>query len=444
MDMSRFLSALIQMLILLPGAASCYLTIQNRMRYSKLKTFAMCMAVILPFSVISAVLHTMLSVDLNAVLLPSLVMFFFLFRRTINLNFSCTLAIYMGVCAIETFPAQFAYAFDAIIHPESGAFNLSTEASLFQFGLSVLMLSAFTYPATHNFQLVVDRLNFPKLWYSTVALSAVFLILNVIAVPQSYSTLHTGRMIWIFPIFEAGAFAVLTSIYTLFYHGAFVILEHTKLSEHTRLLEMQARQYHSLQEHMRQTARLRHDFRHSVRLLSSLAEKGDIDSIRTHLAEYDISLTENAPANYCANAALNALFGYYQEMANSAGIHTDWQIELPEPLSFAEPDMAALFGNIMENAIAGCQTLRSDSRYFCLTTEIRNGNRLYIVSTNNFDGVVKMKDGQYLSTKRNGSCIGMESMKIIAEKYHGIAKFSHSRNEFYTDIALCLPKDNQR
>lgn len=443
MDMSKFLSALIQMLILLPGTASCYLTVQNRMRYSKLKTAAMCMAVILPFSVISAVLHTMLSVNVNAVLLPSLVLFFFLFRRTVNLDFSCTLAIYVGVCAIETFPAQFAYAFDAVIHPESGAFNLSIEAALFQFGISVLMLAAFTYPATHHFHLTVDNLNIPKLWYSTVALSSVFLIFNVIAVPQSYSTLHTGRMIWIFPIFEAGALTVLTAFYTFFYRGAAVILEHAKLTERTRLLEMQARQYHSLQEHMRQTARLRHDFRHSVRLLSSLAEKGDIDSIRTHLAEYDISLTENAPANYCANAALNALFGYYQEMAVSVGIHTDWQIELPEPLSFAEPDMAALFGNIMENAIAGCKTLRSDSRYFCLTTEIRNGNRLYVVSTNNFDGIVKMKDGQYLSTKRNGSCIGMDSMKIIAEKYHGIAKFSHSANEFYTDIALCLPKDNQ-
>lgn len=443
MDMSKFLSALIQMLILLPGAASCYLTVKNRMRYSKLKTSAMCMTVILPFSVISAVLHTMLSVDVNVILLPSLLLFFFLFRRTVNLDFSCTLAIYVGVCAIETFPAQFAYAFDAVIHPESGAFNLSTEAALFQFGISVLMLAAFIYPATHRFQLVVDRLNFPKLWYSTVALSSVFLILNVIAVPKSYSTLHTGRIIWIFPIFEVCSLAVLTVIYILFYQSAYAILEHSKLTERTKLLEIQAHQYHSLQEHMRQNARLRHDFRHSVRLLSSLAEKGDIDSIRTHLAEYEISLTENAPANYCANAALNALFGYYQEMAVSAGIHTDWQIELPEPLSFAESDMAALFGNIMENAIAGCQTLRSDSRYFCLTTEIRNGNRLYVVSTNNFDGVVKMKDGQYLSTKRNGSCIGMDSMKIIAEKYHGIAKFSHSANEFYTDIALCLPKNNQ-
>ncbi|MCM1227220.1 MAG: ATP-binding protein [Clostridium sp.] len=443
MDINKFLSAFIQMLVLLPGAASCYLTVINRMRYSKLKTAAMCMAVILPFSVISAVLHAMLSLDVNVILLPSLALFFFLFRRTINLDFSCTLAIYVGVCAIETFPAQFACAFDAALHPESGASDLSTEAALFQFGFSVLMLAAFTYPATHHFQLVVDKLNFPKLWYSTVALSSVFLILNVIAVPRSYSTLHTGRMIWIFPIFEAGSFAVLTAVYILFYHSAFVILEHTKLSERTRLLEIQAHQYHSLQEHMRQTARLRHDFRHSVRLLSSLAEKGDIDSIRVHLAEYDTSLTENAPANYCANSALNALFGYYQEMAVSAGIRTDWQIELPEPLSFAESDMAALFGNIMENAIAGCQTIQSDSRYFCLTTEIRNGNRLYVVSTNNFDGIVKMKEGQYLSTKRNGSGIGLQSMKIIAEKYHGIARFSHSNDEFYGDIMLHMPNVKQ-
>lgn len=440
MDMNKFLSGIIQLLIIIPGAASCYLSAKNRMRYSIPKTAIMCIAVILPYSAAVAALHAVTSADVNTMLLLSLVPFFFLYRRTVTLDLSCALAIYVGVCTIETFPAQFAYAFDAVIHPDSGAPCLSTEASLVKFGLSVLLLAAFAYPAANHFNWAVDKLNFPNIWYSTVALSSVFLILNVIAVPQSYSTLHAGRMIWIFPIFEAGAFAALAAIYILFYRSSSVILKHAKLEERTKLLEMQASQYHSLLENMRQTSMIRHDFRHSVRLLSSLAEKGDIDSIRTHLAEYDVKLKENMPANYCSNAALNALFSYYKEMAVSANIHTDWHIELPEPLPFPELDLAALFGNIMENAIAGCQTLQLNSRYFCLTTEVCSGNRLYVVSTNNFDGVVKIKNGQYISTKRNGNGIGIDSIKIIAEKYHGIAKFSHSSNEFYTDIAFCLPK----
>ncbi len=37
---------------------------------------------------------------------------------------------------------------------------------------------------------------------------------------------------------------------------------------------------------MRQTAKLRHDFRHSIRLLTSPTEQGDLDGILKHLAEY--------------------------------------------------------------------------------------------------------------------------------------------------------------
>ena len=436
MGIEKFLLNLPQFLILLPGAASLYLPAKDQMKFSPAKTAVLCLAVILPYAVTAALLCLCLSMDVHAILLASLPLFFFLYRRTVDLDLSCSLAIYVGVCAIETFPAQFGYAFDAWLHPSSGASKLSPEAALFQFGISVLLLAAFAYPATHHFQRAVDSPGFSRIWYFTVALSSVFLLLNVLSVPQSYRTLHAGRMLWIFPMFEVGMFAMLVSVYVLFYRGTIVILEHAELLERTRLLEMQSHQYHILQEHMRQTAKLRHDFRHSVRLLSTLAEKGDTSSIRAHLAEYDTSLAKNAPMNYCANAALNALFGYYHEMAIQAEIRTDWHIELPEPLPLLELDMAALFGNLMENAIAGCRTVRPEARYFCLTTEVRHGNRLYIVSTNRFDGNIrKSKDG-YRSTKHSGTGIGLASITAVAEKYGGSAKASHSDTEFFVDVAL--------
>lgn len=224
--------------------------------------------------------------------------------------------------------------------------------------------------------------------------------------------------------------------YLLFYYGTSVILEHAKLKEHTHLLEMQSHQFRELQEYMRQTSRLRHDFKHSVHLLSALADKGEYESIRAHLSEYNRRLSENISINYCSNAALNALFGYYHEMANSENIRTDWKIELPEPLTISELDMAALFGNIMENAISACATLPKEERYFNLTAELRHGNSLYVVSTNSFDGNVrKGKDG-YHSTKHSGRGTGLISIAAVAEKYGGSAQFSNSDKEFYADVVM--------
>ncbi len=99
--------------------------------------------------------------------------------------------------------------------------------------------------------------------------------------------------------------------------------------------------------------------------------------------------------------------------------------------------MAALFGNIMENAIYACAALPEGQRYFSLTSEIRHGNSLYIVSTNSFDGkVLKSADGNYRSTKHGGQGTGLSSIAAAAEKYGGSSRFGSSGSEFYTDVVL--------
>ena len=436
MDMERLFLTLPQFLVLLPSAASCYFTMRNQLRYTLLKTTLICLAAILPYSLLAALLCAAFPINANPIFLSSLIAFFFVFRHTVTASLPKCLAVYVGVCAVQTFPAQFAYAFDAFLHPASGAADLSVEAAFFHLGLSCLVAAAFAWPACGLFFRIVDCLDIPKIWYSTILLSSIFLIFNVVAVPQSYTTIHTGRMFFLFLLMEGCMLAILTAIYVLFYLGTTVILEHAELKEHTHLLEMQSRQYRTLQEHMRQTAQLRHDFRHSVHLLSSLAETGNIDSIRAHLAEYEARLAENTPVNYCANAALNALFGYYHEIAVSAGIDMDWHIELPEPLPATELDMVSLFGNLMENAIDGCRTVPQDKRYFCLTAQIRHSNRLYIVSTNSFDGKVQKGNDGYRSTKNSGSGSGLTAITAAAEKYDGSAQASNSETAFFVDVVL--------
>lgn len=437
MDTYKLLSTWLRFWIFLPGAASCYLAAKDQMRFTPAKTVAICAAVLIPYSAVAALLYTLFAIDVNRILVLSFLLLFFLYRRTVILDLPRVLAIYVGVCAIETFPAQFACSFDAALYPASGADRLSIEAALFQFVLSCLLLVFFVFPATQKFAWAVNNLNFPKVWYSTVVLSSAFLAFNMLAVPRSYATLHTGRMYWLFPVFEAGALAVLVTVYVLFYQIAVVILEHARLKERSQLLEMQSHQYFVLQEHIRQTAKLRHDFRHSVRLVAALAERGDIDSIRAHIAEYEVNLDRYAVTSYCKNAAINALFCYYHEMAVTAGIALDWNIELPEPLPYSELDMAALFGNLIENAIAGCKTVSRDARYFCLTAETRHTNMLYVVSTNSFNGKASVGKDGYRSTKHSG--IDLASITVVAEKYGGYAKVSNSSREFFVDVLLKIP-----
>ncbi len=436
MEINRWLSAFPQFLVLLPSAASCYYTMKNQLRYTPRKTVILSGAVLISYSILCSCFCTLFRMDVNTLFLLSLVLFFFIFRRMVISDLPRCLAVYVGVCAVQAFPAQFAYSFDAFLHPTSGMANFSPEAAFFQLGISCLIAAVFAWPASQYFFQGVDSLDFPRIWYSTVIFSAVFFVFNKIAVPKSYATIHTGRMFFLFLLLEICLFAVLIAIYVLFYWSTTVILEHAELKERAQIFEMQSRQYQTLQEHMRQTARLRHDFRHGLRLISSLAEKGDMDSIRKYLADNEASLTEGVPVNYCANAAMNALFGYYHEMAVSAGVDTDWHIELPNPLSVTETDMASLLGNLIENAIQGCLTVPENRRYFCLTTEIRHGASLYIVSTNSFDGKIRKGADGYRSTKHSGQGTGLVSIAAVAEKYGGQAQISNSDSEFCVDVVL--------
>lgn len=436
MDMDKWLSAWLQFLVFFPAAASCYLPAKNQMKYTLRKTAGLCFALLFPVSLLGAWLCVSLQISGNAVFMICLIPFFFLYRLTLKTDKPRALAIYLGVCAVQTFPAQFACAFDAWLHPLSGADGLSKEAALLQLAIACLMPIVAARPSLRYSSWAVDNLDIPKVWYSTVMLSAVFLIFNVLALPDSYSTLYTGRMYPLFLLFEGGALFVLILIYVLFYQGARLILEHSRLKEHTQLLEMQAHQYRALQDYIQQTGRMRHDFRHHLRLLSKLASEGNLAGIQTHLSEYEIRMTEGAPVNYCKNSSLNALFSYYHGMAQQEGIRMDFNISLPDPLPISELDLASLFGNLMENAIDGCRTLPEKERYFCLTVELRGNNSLYVVSTNSFDGTVRWGRDGYRSTKHGGMGTGLASISAIAEKYSGSADFSNSEKEFFADVVI--------
>ena len=435
MNIHEWLRELASYLVLFPAACSCYLPMTHQMKYTPAKTAALCLAVLIPFSLAGAWAQTAFQIPSNTLMFPAMAVFFLLYRRTLKTDLPRALAVYVGVCAVQTFPSQLAAVLDARLNPQTWAGSFSVEAALFQLFLACLP-PLLACAVRRQGAWMVDSLDFPKVWYSCTALSGVFLVFNAVAVPDSLRMYYVDRPYNLFPLLEICALTLLMCIYVLFYQGARLILERAQLEQRSQFLEMQSHQYRALQEHMRQTARLRHDFRHSARLLTALAEQGDLEGIRAHLAEYEHSLAENTAVSYCANATLNALFGYYHEMAVSAGVDTNWKIELPEPLTVSELDLASLFGNLIENGIEGCQTLQEGKRYFSLTSEMRHGSSLYIVSTNSFDGRVRKGKNGYCSTKHSGSGLGLLSIAAVAEKYHGIVQTSHSAQEFFVDVVI--------
>ena len=60
---------------------------------------------------------------------------------------------------------------------------------------------------------------------------------------------------------------------------------------------------------------------------------------------------------FCANFSVNAVFTYYAEEARKNEIDFDVDCPLPEHLPTHEPEICALLGNLLENAIDACKDL---------------------------------------------------------------------------------------
>lgn len=445
MNLKELSYEMIQFLVFIPAAVICYLPMKNQMKYSTFRIFV-CIAVIqCIFIPLGAALSLLFECDPNNITFPMLVILFACYQFTVKTDFFRSLAVFVFSCVLSSFPANFAYTFDAWLHPDGTSADFSWQAGLFQLALTVILTLFIIIPLYKYGSKLIDTIQIPIVWISIMIVSLIFFMLNIAIIPHNYYILYAGRCFPLYIAILSVLLILLLFMYITLYCIAMGIQKNADLSERIRFFEMQENQYILQKRYIEETSKQRHDFRHSIITLNALAENGELDSLKEYLAEYIEMLPTSNTKTYCKNNAVNALLNYYAQFEAESGIHAEWDIVLPDNLSISEPDICSLLGNMIENAISGCMTLSDkNDRYHCLSVAIKNNRNLYIVSTNSFNGIVRMKEKQYLSTKQRRNGIGIHSMKIISEKYHGIAKFYHSENEFYADIMLQVPDNSMK
>ena len=432
----NFLASFVQFLVLIPAALLCYLPMKTKLRYSPARTAGLFGLVYLFFIPAAAWILTFFHIGANAVMFPVIAIFFLFYWKTLNVSLSKALAVYI----------LNSIAFSAWFHPYGTYLDVFLDTVLFQLFASLFLTLILSFSFSKKLAHLIECLDIEHIWYITLPVSGFFLLFNIQCIPHSYETLHVNRVFFIFLICITLLLGLLLFLCVLFYHTVTLLIDSFRQQERTHFLEIQAEQYNIFYNHMEQTRRLRHDFKHSVHALSVLANSGDVENLKKYLADYEQQvLTLDKLRPFCKNAVLNALFHHYYAMAQSAEIRTEWHISIPDPLTISTLDLSSLMGNILENAIAGCRTVPEKERYFILTIEILEQNSLYIVSSNSSDGNLKKESGIYQTTKSQLNSqtqrehgIGLYSIRTLAEKYNGMSQFSYDNGQFCVDVVLKL------
>lgn len=430
----NFFQALFSFAIIIPSGLFCLLPLKNQLRYHISKIIITFLCLFLIIGSLSAVAIMLFHIDnLNLVLFTDFIIFYFFLKSVTKAGTARCLFVFISVCCLVSFFSLYSYFINSFFQEEISR-GVNTSYSLIQMGLSVAAMGALV-PLTKYYAWMIDNINIGKVWYLFSILPIALMVSNIYIIPISYANIRVGKVYakgFIITIFELALYLI---VFILFYIFSKTTIEKTKLTERNNILEIQKSYTESLQSYIKYTSKARHDFKHSVHVMSRLADEGNLSALKDYIARYENSLTVTAPVRICKSEALNALFNHYRQQAIENNVDINWRIDLPENSRILDVDLCSIFGNILENAIDGCCTVEEGKRYFNLTSEIK-GDCLYIVSTNNYGKPLRMDGEEFSSTKHQGKGIGLYSMKSITDVYDGIFEAGNNDGEFFVNIVM--------
>ena len=207
-----------------------------------------------------------------------------------------------------------------------------------------------------------------------------------------------------------------------------------------RLLQIQHDQYSMLQARIAENRRARHDFRQHLRVIQDCVKRGDLEDLKSYLAEYEKQFPSHSDHIYCNSYAVNAILAFYADKAENHNIRLDVKIQMSDTPVIPETEFCVLLGNLLENALDACQIGRSESKTsqpFIRVCAIQIGTSTLSITVDN-TSVFKPTwiNEKLVSTKAAGSGIGTESIRMIAEQYRGDARFEWKDGVFYASVML--------
>ncbi len=286
-----------------------------------------------------------------------------------------------------------------------------------------------------HYNIMQDGFTYKETIYLSALSLGLFAFLFVGLTCLGYSNLYQPMTLFLY-------FALLVSVFIII-GICFKILDmaHEKLSAQQKYNEVQHQlliqeeQYRRISDNMEMVQHMRHDLRHHMVTLQSFLENGKVQNAKDYLNHFLTTAKEFTVPSLCDNDVVNTVVGHYQSLAEEQEIRFSVRISIPKELGISNIDLSVLLGNLLENAIDAVLSVDEADRNICFNM-ICSGKMLVIAVDNSFDGNVKQDGSRYLSTKKQHSGFGLQSVEMIAEKYSGGVEFTHDVNVFHSSVML--------
>ncbi len=202
-----------------------------------------------------------------------------------------------------------------------------------------------------------------------------------------------------------------------------------------RQLTMQVEHLRQINQKVEESAKLRHDFRHHLRTLMTLAAEGRCEELENYIRGITEINEGMRLGRLTDNIELDALVQYYSNLAQSSGIQFRARLSLPAALDFPIVDLCGLLGNLLENAVEACLRQQTAQKTIFIAGRVQDGQLEFVVD-NSFDGTLNIRGGKYVSAKRNDFGLGISSVSETVERYGGVMNLYADEKGFHAEVSL--------
>ena len=249
-----------------------------------------------------------------------------------------------------------------------------------------------------------------KRWWNLGLIAWLFYLLQAAVSILSAETLISNALL-------LSAFAIISIVMCAVYAVVFSNISYMKKDAEAELVRQNAEHFSSrlsaLQNAEDTNRRLRHDMRHHMDAIATYAKTGDNAAILSYIGEYGNEISEAAVKLYSINRTVNSILSVYAGKAEENGIGFLVRCNATREMEVREIDLIALLGNLLENALHGCQESGKENKRIEIHIRLQN-KRLLILCNNTCSDELELADG--LPAKKS---IGISSILSVCRKYDG-------------------------
>ena len=170
---------------------------------------------------------------------------------------------------------------------------------------------------------------------------------------------------------------------------------------------------------------LRHDFRHLLGHLGTLAREGDTAGIESYIRTVTAAADDITLRTYCENKAVNSIISFYFSRAEQNGTVCSARVFVPEAVGLPEADLAVILGNALENSMKGAAPL-GELGYINISAKPVKDCLVFKFTNNHTEPYGK------------GAGIGLSSIASLCEKYNGHHEIRNTDGVFELTVILRL------